>query len=263
MARRRMIDPNIWQSEDVSQLTYRQRLLLIGLFSNADDEGKGRGNANHIRSTVFPYDDISKKEIESDLENIRTYISIQFYSINGSHYYKFDNWSKWQRVDKPQVSMLPNPPELVRNDSGIIPEQVEIDSVLKEEKGKEEEDKRKEENNIPFDEIILHLNKTAGTDYKSSTKTTREHVRARWREGYRLHDFITVIDKKYREWKGTDQEQYIRPETLFGTKFEGYLNQKEVDKNGGSGAVRGFSPKTIYPEAAREDESYWRSRQSP
>jgi hypothetical protein len=44
------------------------------------------------------------------------------------------------------------------------------------------------------------------------------------KKGFSLSDFQTVIDKKVSEWKGTDMEQYLRPSTLFGTKFESYLN---------------------------------------
>ena len=43
MARKRMIDPNIWDSEDFSKLSILGRLLFIGMFSNADDEGRGKG----------------------------------------------------------------------------------------------------------------------------------------------------------------------------------------------------------------------------
>ena len=50
-------------------------------------------------------------------------------------------------------------------------------------------------------------------------------------DGFTVDDFQTVITKKAKEWQGTDMAQYLRPETLFGTKFEGYLNQPEVKNN--------------------------------
>ena len=53
---------------------------------------------------------------------------------------------------------------------------------------------------------------------------------ARLNEGYSLDDFKQVIEKKVNEWKGTEMEKYLRPETLFGTKFENYLNQKIAKK---------------------------------
>ncbi|MEM2139135.1 MAG: hypothetical protein QXM96_03200 [Candidatus Woesearchaeota archaeon] len=144
MARRRMIDPNFWSSEDVSKLSLFDRLLLIGLISNADDYGKGRAKPEFLRSIIFPYDDISIDEIKNSLIQIEKNISIIFYEIENSRYYKFINWSKWQRVDKPQKSLLPDPPELIQNYSeNNSKNDSENDSCLKEDKRKEE--KRKEE----------------------------------------------------------------------------------------------------------------------
>ena len=77
-----------------------------------------------------------------------------------------------------------------------------------------------------YSEVINYLNEKADTKYKSNSKQTVKHINARLTEGYTVDDFKTVIDKKCTEWKNTDMEQYLRPETLFGTKFEGYLNAK-------------------------------------
>lgn len=77
-----------------------------------------------------------------------------------------------------------------------------------------------------FSVVIDFLNKAAGTQYKASSKDTRKHIRARISEGFTLEDFKTVISNKVAEWKGTQMEIYIRPATLFGTKFEAYLNQR-------------------------------------
>ena len=45
-----------------------------------------------------------------------------------------------------------------------------------------------------------------------------------------MEDFQRVIDNKCADWKGTEWEKYLRPATLFGTKFESYLNQKQTKK---------------------------------
>ena len=76
----------------------------------------------------------------------------------------------------------------------------------------------------PFKAIIEHLNKRTGSNYKHTTESTRQKINARLNEGYNLDDFIVVIDKKCVEWMNTDMQKYLRPETLFGTKFESYLN---------------------------------------
>ena len=73
-------------------------------------------------------------------------------------------------------------------------------------------------------EIIDYLNKKINSKYKTTNKITQKHIKARLIEGFTIENFKTVINKKYEEWYGTDMQQYLRPETLFGTKFESYLN---------------------------------------
>lgn len=74
-------------------------------------------------------------------------------------------------------------------------------------------------------EIVAYLNKVTGTDYKPTTKKTQQLIKARMRDGFTVADFKTVIDKKNQdEWFVTGG--FMRPETLFGTKFEGYLNER-------------------------------------
>lgn len=78
---------------------------------------------------------------------------------------------------------------------------------------------------IPYALIVDQLNLVASTNYRPGSQKTKALIKARWKEGFRLEDFETVIAKKAKEWMGTDMEKYLRPETLFGPKFEGYLNQ--------------------------------------
>lgn len=86
----------------------------------------------------------------------------------------------------------------------------------------EKEEPKKEDSDVK--EIIDYLNAKAGTRYRADIKATINLIHARKREKYTLSDFKKVIDNKCRDWVGTDMEQYIRPQTLFGTKFENYLN---------------------------------------
>ena len=83
-------------------------------------------------------------------------------------------------------------------------------------------------NNIK--DIVEYLNVKAGTHYKASSKATKQHINARLAEGFKLEDFKRVVDNMWTEWKGTEWEQYLRPSTLFGTKFENYLNRKPQNK---------------------------------
>ncbi len=83
--------------------------------------------------------------------------------------------------------------------------------------------------NIYID-VIDYLNKKTNSNYKYTTRRTRDLIKARVNEGFTLDDFKTVIDKKIKVWAGTEWERYLRPETLFGTKFESYLNEKIISK---------------------------------
>ena len=80
-------------------------------------------------------------------------------------------------------------------------------------------------------EIISYLNQKARTNYKPTTKSTQKHINARLNEGYTVEDFKKVIDTKCSEWLNTDYSKYLRPETLFGNKFESYLNTSAAVQN--------------------------------
>ncbi len=85
-------------------------------------------------------------------------------------------------------------------------------------------------NTYIYSQVIDYLNEKVHTKYKHTTKKNQELIKARLNEGFTLDNFKTVIDKKHKEWRGTEFEKYLRPYTLFGTKFESYLNQKTGSK---------------------------------
>lgn len=85
---------------------------------------------------------------------------------------------------------------------------------------------------LPIAEIVDYLNLKANTNYKSSSAATKSKISARFNEGFNLDDFKKVIDNKCDEWiENEEMAKFLRPETLFGTKFEGYLNQRNVKKD--------------------------------
>lgn len=74
-------------------------------------------------------------------------------------------------------------------------------------------------------DIVAYLNQKANRDYRPGTPKTQRLIKARINEGFTVADFFKVIDFKTADWlHKPDMQQYLRPETLFGTKFEGYLN---------------------------------------
>ena len=92
----------------------------------------------------------------------------------------------------------------------------------------------------PYTEIIERLNEKTGKHYLASTKSTQNHIKARIKEGHTLEDFMKVIDIKCEKWIGTEWESYLRPETLFGTKFDSYLNESRTSPLKGKLTERGI-----------------------
>jgi uncharacterized phage protein (TIGR02220 family) len=88
------------------------------------------------------------------------------------------------------------------------------------------------EKEIPYKEIIDHLNNKTGQHYRATSASTREHISARWREGHTLDDFKRCIDNMTAKWKDDPKMcAYLRPATLFNKeKFDGYVNQIITEK---------------------------------
>lgn len=107
----------------------------------------------------------------------------------------------------------------------------DIDRVRERDRDKDRNKDRDKDRDRDTENIISFLNSTTGSKYKASTDKTRRLIAARLAEGFTIDDFKAVITKKAKEWQDTDMAQYLRPETLFGTKFEGYLNQPEARNN--------------------------------
>ena len=77
--------------------------------------------------------------------------------------------------------------------------------------------------------VVELLNSSTSKNYSTNSKKTKELIKARYNEGYDKEDFKKVIDNKVSDWlNDKEMNKYLRPETLFGTKFESYLNQNKV-----------------------------------
>jgi uncharacterized phage protein (TIGR02220 family) len=94
------------------------------------------------------------------------------------------------------------------------------------ENSNDEKSRKSSEN--PAKAIISHLNSVCGTSFSTSSTATRRLISARLKENHGLDDFISVINKKAAQWLNNPQmAKFLRPQTLFGTKFESYLNEPE------------------------------------
>lgn len=141
---------------------------------------------------------------------------IQIESNNQYSIVSICNWSEYQSngVEKEQAG----------NKQVTSKEQASnTDKKDKKDKNKEKDIlSGKAQQRIPFAEIISYLNSTCHKNFKA-TEATKRLIRARFNEGFGVDDFKAVVDLKAEEWITDDKMiQYLRPQTLFGTKFEGY-----------------------------------------
>ncbi len=114
---------------------------------------------------------------------------------------------------------------------------------------------KNEKDEIPYKLIIDLLNKVAGTRYRSTTEKTKKDIKARWNEGFRFEDFKHVILVKTEEWLNDPaMNKFLRPQTLFGTKFESYLNQKGGAAHGGF--YKGASSRSPGRNISQDDIPY-------
>lgn len=244
MARKRMFDSEIINRDDFLELSLEAKAIyfLLGIF--ADDEGfispkkilKLYGgndsmlyeliksefiiqfksgvvlitdwninnylNQKRIRETIYTSE---KQQIRYD-ENTHKYICLT--NVNN----KLNNGLTDVKLEEKRI-------EEKRSEESSI-EENSVDIICLE-----------NQDFIPYEEIINYLNLKTGYNYRSDISKTRKLIQSRWKEGFKLDDFKNVIDKKTTEWFNTDMKKYLRPETLFGTKFEGYLNQDLVNNN--------------------------------
>ncbi|WP_267379318.1 phage replisome organizer N-terminal domain-containing protein [Bacillus sp. GM_Baccil_2] len=228
-------------------------IIWIKLLSQA-----GRTNANGY---IFLSENIPfTEEMLSTLFNrpiatvrlaLQTFKQFGMIDITDDQYICIANWEKHQNIDG-----LERVKQLNAERNKKYRERKKQQQLALENKGEESDvcvtsrddtdidkeldiDKEKELNNIV--EIVDHLNRVCKTQYRSTSQKTRKLIRARLNEKFTVEDFKKVIDIKHEEWRGTPQAKYLRPETLFGTKFEGYLNQESIKGANGNGKVGGYN----------------------
>jgi hypothetical protein len=130
VARQRFIWPNLWTDPIIGRLKPIELLFYIGCFSNADDDGRILGDPAYLRSTIFPYQDISLRRMKAISDTVTERCSsLDSYEVDGVPYLAFRNWREWQKPKYPSPSKLPPPPwESSGNDSGNLPPELPKDS---------------------------------------------------------------------------------------------------------------------------------------
>jgi DNA-binding transcriptional ArsR family regulator len=107
----RTIKPEMWADEKVGRLSQGARLLFVGLITMADDEGRIRELSAAILGHVFPYDEVSPSKVTRWLAEVERSGMVTRYAVGGYRYIAFCHWSKHQKVDRPNESELPGPPD--------------------------------------------------------------------------------------------------------------------------------------------------------
>lgn len=216
--------------------------LLIVWIKLLTQAGKANMDGYIFLSEDIPYtDEMLSTIFNRPLGTIRMALQVfrQFgmIDIDENQFISVSNWNKHQsiegldkireqtrlRVEKYRERKKASNVTLLGNGKVTdIEEELELDLELE-----EEVDKEVKKEKVPFVEIVNYLNDTTSSSYRNSTQKTKDLIQARWNEGFRLPDFQQVIDIKTAEWiNNPDMCIYLRPKTLFGPNFEGYLNQK-------------------------------------
>ena len=241
-------------------------LIWIYLITKAGECNK---NGGLYISEMIPYDaDDIANELDFKLKIVQYSIKIlekfgMIEIIDDAIYIK--NWEEYQNTDslekireqgrlraarfRDKQKLLPSTTQNNVISNGEVTlrnateEELELDKELEEEK----------KDPIPYGNIIKYLNNKSNKKYRHTSVKTKDCIKARFNEGFNEEDFKKVIDIKVKDWLGSEKyNKFIRPETLFGNKFESYLNQ-EV-KSGYNGAnqedesVKGYNPDDFFRE---------------
>lgn len=109
MPRKRMIDPEFWSDEKIGKLSPNAKLLFIGLWNFADDEGIFQAHPLLLTSQIFPYEKEVLKEIDKFTKELIKRNLVYFYARHGEKYGIILNFKKHQYISHPQPSKLPKP----------------------------------------------------------------------------------------------------------------------------------------------------------
>lgn len=235
MSEKRMFTNKIISADAFTTLPASTQCLYFHLCMSADDDGF----SNNIRLSMF--------NAHATTEDFNTLVRNRFIIPFDSgviviKHWKMHNFIRSDRYHETKYleekSMIVLKENGVYSESGIpsdnqlttngIPNDNQMDTEIKLDKVRLGKNKDIYLDSIK--EIVSYLNQVCGTKYRYQSEKTKEKIRARLNDGFTIDDFKTVIDRKFADWSGDEKmSKFLRPETLFGSKFEGYLNQKDAE----------------------------------
>lgn len=225
-------------------------VIWIKLLSQA---GKTNSSGYIFLSENIPFTEemlatIFNRQVSTIRLALKTFEDLGMIGVDDNSFISISNWEKHQNVegldkireqnrlrqqryrDNKDLKSLEAPKINKKKDSNVTVtsrNDTELELELEEELDRDKDKYVVGQPDIDYKEIVEHLNLKAGKQYRATTKKTQSLIKARVNEGFGVDDFKKVIDNKAAEWKNDkDMNKFLRPETLFGTKFEGYLNQQ-------------------------------------
>lgn len=167
-------------------------------------------NSTKAFAAQFPY--LTKKQIETALKKLRDEKIIMTGNYNTM---KYDR-TLWYAITEKGKSILLTGEMDSTNGANRFPSEVTPIPNINTDVTADEK---------PYEDIISYLNEKTGKAFKPTSRKTRDLIKARVKEGWTLEDFKTVIDNKCAQWlTDAKMQEFLRPSTLFGTRFEEYLN---------------------------------------
>ena len=252
MANKRMFTMKICDSDAFLDMPLSAQALYFHLNMRADDDGF-IGNSKRIVRLIGASDDdfkllVMKRFVICFEDGV---IVIKHWRMHNT--LSQNRYHETQYLEEKSMLRLKDNGSYSLGDGAVIDDQKKIEASTRQSRRTIDVHETDSDIDIDIDKeldkdlyksIVEHLNQQAGTHYKPSSKKTQTCIHARLNEGFTLDDFKTVIDKMCAKWKGTEMEQYLRPETLFGTKFEGYLNANIIAKKPKQNSFNNFEGRT-------------------
>ena len=238
---RELGDKPIWLESTSDQRSVLMALLMMVNYEPNKWEWQGKQYECMPGQVITSLPKIAERAGKGvSIQNVRTALKrfekIGFLtdeSTNKNRLITIVNWAIYQGSDD-EPNRQTNK-QLTGNQQATNRQLTAIKNIrTKEGKNKEVKDIVEQElDPIPYREIIDYLNQKAGKNFKHSAAGNKKVIKARWNEGYKLDQFKRVVDNKCQDWLNDEKmSQYLQPSTLFGNKFDQYLNQRKGNSNG-------------------------------
>ena len=238
---RELGDKPIWLESTSDQRSVLMALLMMVNYEPNKWEWQGKQYECMPGQVITSLPKIAERSGKGvSIQNVRTALKrfeklgfLTDESTNKNRLITIVNWAIYQGSDD-EPNRQTNK-QLTGNQQAANRQLTAIKNIrTKEGKNKEVKDiVEQEPDPIPYREIIDYLNQKAGKSFKHSAAGNKKVIKARWNEGYKLDQFKRVVDNKCQDWLNDEKmSQYLQPSTLFGNKFDQYLNQRKGNSNG-------------------------------